>query len=217
MRSARATADPGLLGLFEASAQNVEDTARLLHALLADYPEQAALAADIVRCEHDGDRIAHDIKAQLARHGTGGVLEPADVHALAGALDDIVDHAEEAADQLALYAVEAPMEPAQRMAEILTALGEEQRSEEFAARAGELKRRRHDAFWMPEDGFYAMALDPDKQQVRSIASNPGHALASGLVPREHARACADRLMAADLFSSPHVTVVGAAENSANRR
>jgi uncharacterized protein Yka (UPF0111/DUF47 family) len=47
------------------------------------------------------------------------VLEPADVHALAGALDDIVDHAEEAADQLALYAVEAPMEPAQRMAEIL--------------------------------------------------------------------------------------------------
>jgi len=119
MRSARATADPGLLGLFEASAQNVEDTARLLHALLADYPEQAALAADIVRCEHDGDRIAHDIKAQLARHGTGGVLEPADVHALAGALDDIVDHAEEAADQLALYAVEAPMEPAQRMAEIL--------------------------------------------------------------------------------------------------
>jgi len=88
----------------------------------------------------------------------------------------------------------------QRMAEILTALGEEQRSEEFAARAGELKRRWHDAFWMPEDGFYAMALDPDKQQVRSIASNPGHALASGLVPREHARACADRLMAADLFS-----------------
>ena len=59
----------------------------------------------------DGDRIAHDIKAQLARHGTGGVLEPADVHALAGALDDIVDHAEEAADQLALYAVEAEVRP----------------------------------------------------------------------------------------------------------
>src|SRR3954454_15881941 len=125
MRSARATADPGLLGLFEASAQNVEDAARLLHALLADYPEQAALAADILRCEHDGDRIAHDIKAQLARHGTGGVLEPADVHALAGALDDIVDHAEDAADQLALYAVEAPMEQAQHISEVLVKASEQ--------------------------------------------------------------------------------------------
>jgi predicted phosphate transport protein (TIGR00153 family) len=120
MRSAPTTADPGLLGLFEASAQNVEDTARLLHALLADYPEHAGLATDILRCEHDGDRIAHEIKAQLARDGTGGALEPADVHALADALDDIVDHAEEAADQLSLYAVEAPIDSAQRMAEILT-------------------------------------------------------------------------------------------------
>jgi len=124
MRLAReTTADPGLLGLFEASAQNVEDTTRLLHALLADYPDHAALATDIVRCEHDGDRIAHDIKAQLALHGTGGTLEPADVHALAGALDDIVDHAEEAADQLGLYAVEAPIEAAQRMTEILVDCG----------------------------------------------------------------------------------------------
>ena len=91
--------------------------------LLADYPEQAALAADIVRCEHDGDRIAHDIKAQLARHGTGGALEPADVHALAGALDDIVDHAEEAADQLgALRRRGADGAAAQRMAEILVRL-----------------------------------------------------------------------------------------------
>src|ERR687886_571070 len=57
MRSAPTTADPGLLGLFEASAQNVEDTARLLHALLADYPEHAGLATDILRCEHDGDGI----------------------------------------------------------------------------------------------------------------------------------------------------------------
>ena len=34
------------------------------------------------------------------------------MHALTGALDDIVDYAEEAADQLGLYGVEAPMEQA---------------------------------------------------------------------------------------------------------
>ena len=41
------------------------------------------------------------------------------MHALAGALDDIVDFAEGAADQLALYSVEAPMEQAQAMTEVL--------------------------------------------------------------------------------------------------
>jgi glycogen debranching enzyme len=88
----------------------------------------------------------------------------------------------------------------QRMGGILAVLGEQERSAEFTARASDLQRRWHQAFWMPDKGFYAMALDPDKRPVESIASNPGHALAAGIVPPEHARACADRLMAADLFS-----------------
>jgi glycogen debranching enzyme len=88
----------------------------------------------------------------------------------------------------------------QRMAEILVALGDDRGAEEFAGKAKKLRARWHQAFWMPDEGFYAMALGPDKQPVRSIASNPGHALGTGLVPREHARICADRLMAEDLFS-----------------
>jgi glycogen debranching enzyme len=88
----------------------------------------------------------------------------------------------------------------QRMAEILVALGEESHADEFIARARHLREQWHGAFWMPDENFYAIALDPDKQQVRSIASNPGHALAAGLVPTTHACACADRLMAADMFS-----------------
>jgi glycogen debranching enzyme len=88
----------------------------------------------------------------------------------------------------------------QRMAEILVALGEESHAEEFAARALRLRERWHRAFWMPDERFYAMALDAGKQPVRSIASNPGHALAAGLVPVADARSCADRLMAADMFS-----------------
>ena len=88
----------------------------------------------------------------------------------------------------------------QRMAEILVALGDDRNADGFAARARDLRRGWHDAFWMEDEGFYAMALGPDKQPVRSIASNAGHALAAGLVPREHAERCANRLMAADLFS-----------------
>jgi glycogen debranching enzyme len=88
----------------------------------------------------------------------------------------------------------------QRMAEILVALGEEARAGEFAERAQRLREQWHDAFWMPDHCFYAMALGPDKQRVESIASNPGHALAAGLVPRERAEQCAARLMAPDMFS-----------------
>jgi uncharacterized protein Yka (UPF0111/DUF47 family) len=120
-----APADEELLGLFEASVQNAEETARLLHDLLAGYPERAALAEDIVRCERDGDRIAHDILHRLARRGTRAALDPADLHALARALDDVVDFAEEAADQLAIYAVEAPMESAQDLAAVLVRCTEE--------------------------------------------------------------------------------------------
>ena len=46
------------------------------------------------------------------------------MHALAGALDDIVDFAEEAADQLGLYGVEAPMEQAQQIADVLVGCSE---------------------------------------------------------------------------------------------
>jgi len=87
-----------------------------------------------------------------------------------------------------------------RMAEILVALGDDERAAAFLRRARRLRRQWDEAFWVEEDGFYAMALDPEKRPVRSIGSNPGHALAAGLVPRRRARAVADRLMAPDLFN-----------------
>ena len=115
-----------MLGLFEESARNVQRCSLLLRDLLTDYPEQAALARDVLLCEQEGDRIAHDILHRLAGNGSGRrtALDAADVHALAGALDDIVDHAEEAADQLGLYGVEAPMAQAVDMAGVLVACAE---------------------------------------------------------------------------------------------
>src|ERR687889_2309793 len=102
MWPAKPRPDQELLALFEESARNVQRCALLLRDLIQDYPEQAPLARDILLCEQEGDRIAHDILHRLA--GTGHTrrpaLDPADVHALAGALDDVVDYAEEAADRV---------------------------------------------------------------------------------------------------------------------
>jgi uncharacterized protein len=119
-------ADPELLDLFEASGRNVLRASLLLRDLLADYPERAELAGELVECEEAGDRIAHDILHRLAQRGARRcALEAADIHALTGALDDVVDYAEEAADQLGLYRVEASMEQAHEIAGVLVATAEQ--------------------------------------------------------------------------------------------
>jgi glycogen debranching enzyme len=88
----------------------------------------------------------------------------------------------------------------QRMAEIHVALGEDDRADALLGQARDLQRRWHDAFWMPTEGFYALAIDRDGRQVASITSNPGHALGAGIVPVTHARQVADRLLSPTLFS-----------------
>ena len=126
MWPAKPKPDAELLGLFEESARNVQRVSLLLRDLIADFPEQAALAREILLCEQEGDRIAHDILHRLAGNGRRrAALDAADVHALAGALDDIVDYAEEAADQLGLYGVEAPMEQAEQIAAVLVGCAEQ--------------------------------------------------------------------------------------------
>ena len=79
-------------------------------------------------------------------------------------------------------------------------LGDAALSGQLLDEAASLKRRFNDVFWMPDERYYAIALDPDKQQVRSIASDPGNCLAYGIVDDDKTQAVVDRLMAEDMFS-----------------
>ncbi|MGI8825967.1 MAG: amylo-alpha-1,6-glucosidase [Chloroflexota bacterium] len=63
-----------------------------------------------------------------------------------------------------------------------------------------LKERFNRDFWMEEDGFYALALDGAKDQVRSVSSNAGHSLWSGICDDDKATLVAERLLAPDMFS-----------------
>jgi predicted phosphate transport protein (TIGR00153 family) len=104
--------------LFEEAATNNVRAADLLDQMLRNYPETRERARDILVCEHEGDRITHDIIHRLNSTFVTPI-EREDVIQLASALDDIVDLAEEVADYLGLYKIEAPMEQAQRLAHIL--------------------------------------------------------------------------------------------------
>ena len=117
--------DETLLALYEESGRNVQRACLLLRDLLADYPDRAPLAQDLVLCEQEGDRITHDVIHRL--NGGRRLRAPfaaADGYALATALDDVVDYAEEVADSLGLYAVEASMEQATELADVLVGAAE---------------------------------------------------------------------------------------------
>jgi uncharacterized protein Yka (UPF0111/DUF47 family) len=121
----RAEADPQLLELFERAGANAERGVALLRDTLAAVPDAEAQVREVHECEHEGDRLTHAILRRLAEQGRRTHLDAADVHALAVALDDVVDFAEEAADQLRRYGVEAPMEQAEAIGDLLVATARE--------------------------------------------------------------------------------------------
>jgi glycogen debranching enzyme len=74
-------------------------------------------------------------------------------------------------------------------------------AERLDREADELKQRFDEAFWCEDrGGFYALALDGEKNRVDSICSNMGHLLWSRIVPPERVDAVVDQLMGDGLWS-----------------
>jgi glycogen debranching enzyme len=86
------------------------------------------------------------------------------------------------------------------MAELLWWFDEKAAAKCFHREAVELKKRFNDVFWMESEGFFAMGLDSKNRLIRSVASNPGHCVASGIVDESLVERTVRRLMAKDLFS-----------------
>jgi uncharacterized protein Yka (UPF0111/DUF47 family) len=119
--------DTQTLDLVEEAGRNVQRATLLLRDLLAAWPEREELTHDLLLCEQEGDRITHDIIHRLNGGGNGGrrPFGADDGHALATALDDVVDYAEQTADTLSIYGIEAPMEQATAMGDVLVGAGEQ--------------------------------------------------------------------------------------------
>src|SRR5262245_38764615 len=79
-------------------------------------------------------------------------------------------------------------------------LGERDEAKGYWKSAAELKERFNRDWWVEEEGFFALAMDPDKRLVRAVTSNVGHCLATGIIDADHLRPVVGRLFAPDMFS-----------------
>ncbi|MGA7323994.1 MAG: amylo-alpha-1,6-glucosidase [Rhodomicrobium sp.] len=88
-----------------------------------------------------------------------------------------------------------------RMSEVFETLDKDAKAKALKAEAEALKTKFNEKFWMEEQGTYAYALGPDKKQVKTIASNPGQLLLTGIVDGPaKARSVIHRLLQPDMYS-----------------
>jgi len=110
-------------------------------------------------------------------------------------------HGREAHPPIALAEVQGYVFDAKRrMAGLARVRGEQALAERLEQDAEQLRERFEAAFWVEDQGYYAMALDRDKRPADAIASNAGHCLWSGIVAPARARKVATRLMSPSMFS-----------------
>jgi glycogen debranching enzyme len=79
-------------------------------------------------------------------------------------------------------------------------LGDGELARQLEEEAEHLREQFERAFWCPDLGTYALALDGDKRPCRVRASNAGHALFTGIADPQRARQTADTLMSPESVS-----------------
>jgi uncharacterized protein len=116
--------DRTFFDLFIEAGRNSVHAARLLDQMMGAWPDDKGLSRAVVEAEQEGDRITHEIVKRLNSTFVTPI-DREDIYGLATQMDDIVDYAEEAADLLGLYKIEAPMEQAQALTKVLVAACEQ--------------------------------------------------------------------------------------------
>lgn len=101
------------------------------------------------------------------------------------------------------------------LADLYRRAGESERADQLQREADELRARLNRAFWLEEHGYYALALQADKQPCAVASSNPGHILWSGTAEPDKARRTMERLLADDLFNGWGVRTLSSRERRYN--
>lgn len=109
--------------LFNESATNMHRTSELMLELCKSTERRTEIVGAIREVEHKGDRTTRTILRLLVRSFITP-LEREDIHALASALDDVVDYIDESANSFVLLGVKEPIAEYLKQAELLVKASE---------------------------------------------------------------------------------------------
>jgi predicted phosphate transport protein (TIGR00153 family) len=105
--------------LYTRASANAVQISELLVQLLEQFPEQdGTLIRRIKEREHEGDHLTHEVVDLLNRTFVTP-FERDDMYRLAGAIDDVCDHIDEAAGNLGTYGVQSVPAKAREQAEVI--------------------------------------------------------------------------------------------------
>ena len=104
--------------LFTKAAENAQEIARVLVELVGDWPASRDRLRDVRELEHEGDRLTSEVITLLNRTFVTP-FDRQDMYRLAGALDDVCDHVDEAAGKIVGYGVRDIRDAAKEQARIV--------------------------------------------------------------------------------------------------
>ena len=105
--------------LYNRAAENTVAISQLLIGLLRDFPQDAdGRMRGIKELEHEGDRLTHELVDLLNRTFVTP-FDRDDMYKLAGVLDDVCDHVDDAAEMVVGYGVRDVREQARVQAELV--------------------------------------------------------------------------------------------------
>jgi predicted phosphate transport protein (TIGR00153 family) len=104
--------------LLERASDNAVGISRQLVRLLDGFPSNGTNLREIKELEHEGDRLTREVVDLLNRTFVTP-FDRDDIYLLAGAIDDVCDHVDEAAGNIVGYGVEEIRPKAKEQAQVI--------------------------------------------------------------------------------------------------
>ena len=155
--------DERFFDLFNRSAVNTLEGARILHELLTDFVDVERKARHLKDIEHTGDEITHEVFRALNRTFVTPI-DREDISNLASSLDDVIDWIEEVARRIHLYRIDQPTPIARQFAKVIL-----EQTEQIARAVPLLEQRRK-----------AETLDAAMQEIHRLENEADDLLAEAI-------------------------------------
>jgi uncharacterized protein len=110
--------------MFAEMATNLTEGATVLRGLLQDYKHVPETVQKIKDIEHKGDDLTHAVVVKLNQTFITP-FDREDIHALASALDDVLDFVNSAADRLLMYKVTTAPQATAKLADVIVRQSQE--------------------------------------------------------------------------------------------